>query len=199
MYEYKKYEMPKEVHTFWASAENPDGIKGGAAQTNSGRKGSAYIRLKSGESYVMAHADGSGIIRRIWVTINNRTIEVLRGLKIQMFWDNCDKPAIDVPIGDFFCNSLGRATNFDNVWFSNPEGRSFNCYLPMPFKKGMKISITNESTQNIGSFYYDVNYTLGVEIPERSMYLHAFFNRENPTKPLIDYTLLPKIYGAGLR
>ncbi len=197
MNEHKLYEMPKAVYTFWASAENPDGLKGSAAKSKGGRKGNAYISLEPGDEFIMAHADGPGVVRRIWVTINNRTVEMMRGLKLQMFWDQCDKPAVQVPIGDFFCNALGRATDFDNIWFSNPEGRSFNCFLPMPFKKGMKITITNETPQKLHSFYYEVDYTLGDDIGGNNMYLHAYFNRENPTTPLRDYAILPEIHGTG--
>jgi hypothetical protein len=54
------FTMPEQkVETRWANAENPTGEKGKAAQTNAGRKGSAYAELKAGQSRVLAEATGT--------------------------------------------------------------------------------------------------------------------------------------------
>jgi hypothetical protein len=44
------------------------------------------------------------------VTIDNRTPEMLRALRIDMYWDDESKPALSVPFGDFFSVVLGRLT-----------------------------------------------------------------------------------------
>jgi hypothetical protein len=31
-----------------------------------------------------------------------------------------------------------------SCFFSNPEGRSFNCYIPMPFQKRARVVVKNE-------------------------------------------------------
>lgn len=191
------YHLPENIQTRWASAENLHAAKGAGGQAGKGRKGSPCHGLKAGESFVMAHAEGCGTVRRIWVTIDNRTPEMLRGIKIEMFWDGEVKPAVQAPLADFFCTALGRNTAFENIWFSNPEGRSFNCRIPMPFKKSMKIMVTNETDKDLGMFFYDVNYTLGEEHGPNVPYFHAHYRRENPTSLLQDYEILPRIEGRG--
>lgn len=193
------YSVPKGVETRWASAENLDGARGAGGQAHFGRKGAACkTPLKAGEQFVMAHAEGvSGVIRRMWVTISERTPELLRGIVIRMYWDGADKPAVEAPLNDFFCLSLGRMVAFENAWFDNPEGRSFNIRIPMPFRKGFKIEVTNESPVDLAMFFYDVNYTLGDTLDEDSCYFHAYYRRENPTMLRQDYEILPHITGRG--
>ena len=191
--------MPKgNIQTRWASAENWKGEKGVGGQANAGRKGSPAFLLKAGESKVLAEVSGqSGMVRRIWTTINDRSPKMLRGIKIEMYWDGADKPAVAAPIGDFYGHGLGRMATFQNALFSSPEGRSFNCRIPMPFKTGMKIVVTNETDKDLRMFFYDVNYTLGDEHPDDVLYFHAHFRRENPTTLKEDYELLPKVAGRG--
>jgi hypothetical protein len=122
---------------------------------------------------------------------------MLRGVRLDMYWDGASKPAVSAPIGDFFGQGLGRPVCFESALFSNPEGRSFCSFLPMPFKTGMKIVATNETDADIQMYFYDVNYTIGDALPEDVGYLHAHFRRENPTTLRQDYEFLPKVEGKG--
>ncbi len=192
------FSIPKNVQTRWANGENWDAVKGAAGKADFGRKGSPCRRnLKAGESFVMAHAEGQGCVRRIWVTINDRSPKMLRGLKLEMFWDGAAKPAVQVPLGDFFGVALGRNVKFENAFFGNPEGRSFNCCIPMPFKKGMKIVATNESDTDLAMFFYEVNFTLGDPLPPDAPYFHSHYRRENPTTLRKDFVILPRVSGRG--
>ncbi len=191
------YEVTGGIETRWASAENWDAARGQGGRANHGRKGSACRSLDAGESFVMAHAGGSGCVRRIWVTINDRSKEMLRGLVLRMYWDGTDKPAVEAPLGDFFCLSLGRNTAFTNAWFDNPEGRSFNCRIPMPFRNGFRMTVSNESPRKLDMFFYDVNFTLGDVHTDDVCYFHAFWHRENPTRMRRDFEILPRVEGRG--
>lgn len=192
------YVLPEGVETRWASPENPGGERGKAGEANAGRKGRPSLPLKAGESLTLAEARGSsGMVRRIWATINDRSPRMLRGLRIEMFWDGASKPAVSAPFGDFFGLGLGQMTTFHSAFFSSPEGRSFNCYIPMPFRTGMKIVVRNESGADLRSLYYDVDYTLGDRHPEGALYFHAHYRREAPTAFQRDYEILPKIAGKG--
>jgi hypothetical protein len=114
-----------------------------------------------------------------------------------MYWDGEEKPAVSAPLGDFFGHGLGRMATFESALFSSPEGRSFNCCVPMPFKKGMKIVATNETEYGCWAFFFEVDYTIGDRIGDEVMYFHAYWRRENPTTVKKDYELLPKVEGAG--
>lgn len=192
------FTKPQGVLTRWASPENPKAEKGKAAMSGGGRKGSAFFPLKSGESRILAEETGfSGTIRRIWATIQDRDAVMLRGIRLDFYWDNSKTPAVSVPLGDFFGIGLGYTATFESALFTNPEGRSFNCYIPMPFKSGMKIVVTNESPKDLEMFFYDVNYTIGDNHGEDILYFHAHYRRENPTSFQQDYKILPKVYGSG--
>jgi hypothetical protein len=192
------YTFPSGVETRWTSPENPRGGKGSAAQSNGGRKGRASIPLRAGEQVTLAEAHGtSGVVRRIWATISDRSPAMLRGLKIEMFWDDATEPAVSAPLGDFFGLGIGEMATFQAALFASPEGRSFNCYVPMPFKSSMKIVVTNESGKDLPLLFYDVNYTLGDRHGADMLYFHAHFRRESPTKLQHDFEILPRVVGKG--
>ena len=191
------FRLPDNIVTRWASSENFDALPGQAGKANFGRKGSACRPLAAGESFVMAHGEGSGTLRRIWVTLRERSPEMLRGIVIRMYWDGAEKPAVEAPIGDFFCTALGRLAPFENAWFDNPEKRSHNIRIPMPFRKGFKVTATNESPKDLGMFFYDVNFTLGDEHGPDVGYFHAHYRRENPTTLRRDFEILPRVEGRG--
>ncbi len=192
------YTFPEGTETRWASPENPKGEKGKAAQTNGGRKGRPAVPVKTGEQLTLAEVHGSsGTVRRIWVTINDRSPAMLRGLKIEMFWDGAATPAVSAPFGDFFGHGLGHMNAFQSALFASPEGKSFNCYIPMPFKTGMKIVVTNESGKDLQLLFYDVDYTLGDKHDADTLYFHAYFHRENPTTLQRDFEILPHVAGKG--
>ena len=72
------YTFPGNVETRWASPENPTGEKGQAGKANAGRKGSPAFPLLAREQRVLAEVSGtSGTIRRIWVTIFDRSPKML--------------------------------------------------------------------------------------------------------------------------
>lgn len=192
------YTLPEGVQTRWASPENPGGEKGKGAQTNDGRKGRPAVPIKAGEQVTLAEIRGSsGTVRRIWATINDRSPAMLRGLKIEMFWDGAIKPAVSAPLGDFFGLGLGQMVAFQSAFFSSPEGKSFNCYIPMPFRTGMKIVVTNESGKDLDLFFYDVDYTVGDKHDASVLYFHSYYRRENPTELQKDFEILPRTLGKG--
>jgi hypothetical protein len=114
-----------------------------------------------------------------------------------MYWDDQTKPAVDVPLGDFFCAGLGIPVAFQSELFTNPEGRSFNCYIPMPFKKAARITITNESTTDLASLFFDIDFMRLNKAPVNMLYFHACWNRAIHAPLGKDFELLPAIQGRG--
>lgn len=180
----------------WASFENPTAAKGKAAMENYGAKGHPSDEINAGETKVLLNTKDAGIINRIWITIDDRSPEMLRSLKLEMFWDDASKPAVSVPLGDFFGMGLGKTTTFHNALFANPEGRSFICYIPMPFKTAAKIQVTNESDKRLTHIFYDVDFQ---QTPWKNdnLYFHAYWHRDTATKLAEDFELLPRIKGKG--
>lgn len=192
------YQVPDGVSTRWASPENRQGNAGQGGQANGGRKGSAFVPLKANEQLVLAESHGvSGTVRRVWLTISDRSPAMLRGLKIEMFWDGSKKPAVSAPVGDFFAFGTGHMAPFQSALLSSPEGKSFDCIIPMPFKTDMKIVITNESGKDLALLFYDVDYTLGDQHGGNDLYFHAHFFHQNPTELKHDFAVLPETRGKG--
>ena len=183
-------------HTRWASFENPSAGKGTAGHENNMAKGHAFERLPSGTSVNLLNYDGAGVVTRMWITVSDRSPNMLRSLVLRCYWDGSEKPAVEVPLGDFFsCGSC--LCRFENELFSSPEGRSFNSYVPMPFKKSAKITVTNESKTDLSHIFYDVNMTIGDETDTNALYFHCHWNRVKNTALGEDYVILPKINGKG--
>ena len=178
---------PKQVRTRWYTFENRNAEKGAGGQANFGRKGAPNTPLANGDTLVLADIAESGTVRRIWMTLFHMEPAALRGLRIEMYWDGASKPAVQAPLGDFFCMSMGHMVPFENALFSSPEGRSFNCIVPMPFRKAAKILLINESGSDNG-VYYEVDVTLGDRHDDQTLYFHAYWRRENPTTLRQDYS-----------
>ena len=182
--------------TRWISPENPAGTKASAGKANQGAKGSAFLTVKAGEQLVMMDVKGAGIIRRMWISGTiPRTEEQRRMVRIDMYWDGSKKPAVSAPIGDFFGLGLGLSVPYKNALFSNPEGRSFNFTIPMPYRTGARIVITNESSAH-ALVWYDINYTVET-VPEDAMYFHAYWDRNPNTTLGVDHVILPEVKGKG--
>lgn len=191
------YHMPaNKVETRWYTWENPKGEKGRGGTARHGRKGAPAVGIGKGQSLVLADIDGPGTIRRMWATLWNRSPKALRGLKLEMYWDGAETPAVQAPFGDFFGHSHGHMTAFENACFASPEGRSFNSFVPMPFRKHAKIVLINETDEDNG-IYYEVDATLGDTHPDNTLYFHTFWRRENMTEVRRDMTILPKVEGEG--
>ena len=188
------YEMPANPQSRLSSFENPNSIKGNGGKTNKTAKGNAFENMEPGETKKLLDIKGEGAIQRIWLTIDHNPVK-LRSLRLQFFWDGSNKPAVDVPLGDFFGYNLGKQIAFQSALFSSGEGRSYNCYIPMPFKKAAKVLLINEGTERV-KLFYDIDFLLQ-KLPLNSLYFHAYWNRQQSGQLGDDYILLPKIEGKG--
>lgn len=191
------FRMPEGVKTGLSSFENMNGVKGAGGKTNKTAKGNAFEPLKAGESKVLLNTNEPGIIQRMWFTIQNRDPQMLRSLRFQIFWDGAAKPAVDVPFGDFFVANLGKTVAFQSALFSSPEGRSYNCYIPMPYRKAAKVVLTNEGTTDQPLLFYDIDFISVKTIPADALYFHAYWTRQKDNKLKEDFEVLPVLKGKG--
>jgi hypothetical protein len=181
----------------WSSPENINGERGAGGKINQGAKGRPYIMMPPKKALELLNIEGQGIIQRIWITTTNQNPVTLRSMKIDMYWDGESKPAVSAPLGDFFGMGLSHRTPFENALFANPEGRSFNCFIPMPFRKGAKIVVTNESPSQLIDIYFDVDYTLIDQWDPANLYFHAYWHRDTATTLGEDFEILPHVTGKG--
>jgi hypothetical protein len=193
------YRFQEGKTTRWASFENPDAEKGKGGIVGKGAKGYPYHVLMPGESVNLLDIKGAGVINRIWLTADDlfHIPDEHRSMKIEMFWDGSQKPAVSAPLEDFFNQVFGQMVAFDNHLFSSPEARSFMSYVQMPFRKGAKILITNESENYTHRIFYDINMTMVEKHDDNVMYFHAYWRRDKATQPGVDFEISPKLKGKG--
>lgn len=145
------------------------------------------FHVKPNESRTFAELDGTGIITHIWITLQSDSeIQdpfLLRKVYLSFYWDDEDNPSVLAPIGDFFGMGHAKSKNFvsEVLQMSPEDGKGFNCWWPMPFKKGARLVVTNETNVDI-LFYFYVNYEQRNNLPPDTLYFHALWNRECPTK-----------------
>jgi hypothetical protein len=136
-----------------------------------------------GETRTMADMTGPGAVRHIWVTTMSREDAYLRKCVLRAYWDGAETPCVEAPLGDFFGVGHGMMVDFwsQPLTMSPRDGRGFNCFFPMPFTSGGRITITNEGERRL-VFYYYVDYeTYDAPPAQPSGYFHAQWRRENPT------------------
>ena len=101
---------------------------------------------------------------------------------IEVFYDDASEPSISVPCLDFFGLPHGRPAPYASALSAAQEGRGFNCWLPLPFWRRIRIELTNGSKRRF-PFYYQVAYTLGPEPARTACCTPASGARTRPAAP----------------
>lgn len=138
------------------------------------------VTIESGETKVLAEIPGAGIIKHIWFTIACDDPMLRRNAILRMYWDGEEHPSVESPIGDFFGQGWGEKYNFISLPLAAApaDGNALNCYFPMPFGNGARITVENQSDQPIKSFYYYIDYEEHPSMPPEAGRFHAWWNRE---------------------
>lgn len=190
--------VPQETRSI--SFENPTGKKGkggmAASKIGVGRKGAALRNLDPGQTVILCDFEGPAVIRRMWATLPAKK-ENLLGFVIRAYWDYQETPSIEAPIGNFFGAAHGIAKAYQSAVHSMTDSAGMSIFLPMPFTKHAKITVTNEGTEKFVPFYYQIDLTIRETLPSDVGRLHVLYRRENPTTLGEDFTILPKRTGMG--
>ena len=104
--------------------------------------------FKPGEKRTIADIKGTGVINHIWVTIAPQPPMLSRNdIIIRMYWDGNEYPSVESPIGPFFGQGWDERYNYASLPLSaGPDsGTGMSCYFMMPFEKGARIEIENQS------------------------------------------------------
>jgi Protein of unknown function (DUF2961) len=61
--------------------------------------------------------------------------------------------------------------------------KALNCFFPMPFQKHARITVTNEGTQKVNAFYFNIDYRVyPTALPADTLYFHAQYRQAAPAK-----------------
>jgi len=147
-----------------------------------------YVTIRKGETAVLADIKGAGIITRIWLTIASADKYFLRRILLRMYWDGEENPSVEVPVGDFFGTGF-QYTHYLSALVGMSSGGYYS-YFPMPFSNGARIEAVNETGQDVGSFYYHIDYQQIRSLESDVGRFHAQWRREPRTEKGKDYTVL---------
>jgi hypothetical protein len=186
------------------SAENPHGEPGGGAKAvpDAGNAGSRLgkgwkirpcITLPKGSTTTLAEIEGPGAITHIWITADQKAY---RDCVLRFHWDNEVSPSVEVPVGDFFACGHGLRYKVNSLPVTvNPSG-GFNSYWPMPFRVSCRITVENQSNEDIGGFFYQISYEKR-EVADQAAYFHAQWRRSLTSRENPEHVILDGVAGKG--
>lgn len=177
------------------SFENPSGAPGAAGSAHGGRKGAPNRMIEAGERVLLGDVEGPGRIRHLWMTFPPMPPTDMRALWLEITWDDAPGPSVCAPCLDFFGLPHGRPVPLSSALVAAQEGRGFNAWIPMPFRRRARIEIVNGSKRRF-PLYYQIAYSEGPVADDAGL-LHASFRRENPTELRRDFTIVEGIAGPG--
>lgn len=146
-----------------------------------GGNGDCLGGIKDGDKITLMDVKGAGVIDHIWITIAPEAAKANRNdIIIRMYWDGNTFPSVESPIGPFFGNGWNETYNFVStpLTVSPGWGKSYVSYFAMPFAKGARIEIENQTGVNLESFYFNIDYTEMPALPENTGRFHAWFNHQ---------------------
>lgn len=173
---------PPEGHRNRVSSYNPEGYNGD------------NVMIVPGELRELCHLKGSsGLIQRIWFTIDSRDSTYLQNVKINMTFDG-EKTVNGIPVGMFSGTGPWRVNDISTPLINVMRSRrlnkdqpgvgagSFNIHFPMPYTGEAKIEIFNGSSVAIKIFFY-IDY-LEKPFQEEPLLFHATYNIRSLTEPV---------------
>jgi hypothetical protein len=164
------------------------------AQDYSSRKQSSYDRtggnhdswvIPPGVTQEVFQAAGPGLITHIWFTMGGAGEHHLKEVVLRMYWEQQEKPSVEVPIGDFFGLNLGQYSLYQSAFMNCASVRALNCYFAMPFRSSARITVTNEGKQKVGDFYSNIDYRLVPSLPKTTLYFHAQYRQATPNRAVV--------------
>jgi len=111
--------------------------------------------VPAGDTRILSDMKGPGCVKHIWTTTTHEE-NLLRRLVLRMFWDGEETPSVLCPLGDFFGLGHARGTYFSALPMQVSH-LAMNCYFPMPYAEGAKVTVTNDSDKD-GFLYFHVDY-----------------------------------------
>jgi hypothetical protein len=186
------------------SPENFDGAKGGGGRATDGTgaysarelgvgwKVSPSIEIPGEATAEIAAIDGPGVITHMWLTTHR---DHWRSLVLRAHWDGSSRPAVEVPVGDFFGQGWCEFAQLSSVPVAvNPHG-GFNSYWPMPFPAEARLTLENLAPAP-ATVYYQINYEIDVDVTGAG-YLHTQFHRDNPLPVGDTHPIVDRVTGSG--
>ncbi len=146
--------------------------------------------IAPGETRVLAEITGPGSIVHFRDNITSDEPHHLQLHVLRIYWDGEREPSVEVPIGDFFGIGFGftektssALMNIDrrrgSITDPAASGAARNCYIPMPFARSARMTLTNEGKQR-SLHWFELNYRSYAQLPPDQRYFHAQYRQATP-------------------
>jgi hypothetical protein len=157
-----------------------DYVQKRASSYDRGGGNADYRKIAPGETLVLLDDRGPGEITHIWSTMWAGGVP-LKALVLRMYWDGEPTPSVESPLGDFFGLGFGDYVVYESTPLAVAPERALNCFFPMPFQKHARITVTNEGSQDVPNFYFNIDYrAFGKPLPAELLYFHAQYRQASP-------------------
>ncbi len=157
------------------------------------------MTIPPGAALTVWSADGADIIETLQVAVqaeNDISVAeretLLRSLIIRMYWDGVDAPSVNAPIGALG-GSMWREIQYGSAYFGM-SGGVYRIAFPMPFRKGARIDVLNESRMRV---QVATAVKVSGENPSDALgYFHA--NWRKSTADRVGHPhVIARVYGRG--
>jgi Protein of unknown function (DUF2961) len=146
--------------------------------------------LQPGQTLVLADIRGPGCIVHFRDNITSHEPHHLQHHILRAYWDGEAEPSVEAPIGDFFGVGFGFTEKFSSALMAIDQrpgkltdpaafGAARNCYVPMPFKRSARLTLTNLGKQT-SQHWYEVNYRSYRKASMDEGYFHAQYRQATP-------------------
>ena len=145
----------------------------------------------AGETVVLADLTGPGVVTHIWFTVAANEYAWPRLLRLRVYYDGSSVPSVDCPVGDFFGVGHGFERPVNSLMIrDSSSGRSRNSYWQMPFRRRVRITVTNEGRRRVANLYFHVDWKKVPALPADTGYFHARYRQALPARPGNPYEIL---------
>jgi len=148
--------------------------------------------IAAGETRVLADVSGPGCIVHLRDNVTSNEPHHLQFHILRIYWDGEKEPSVETPFGDFFGIGFGFTERYSSALMSIDQrrgaltdsaafGAARNCYIPMPFAKSARITLTNEGKES-SRHWVEINYRTYAQAPENQLYFHAQYRQGTPPR-----------------
>ena len=150
-----------------------------------------FWTIAPGQTRVLAEIKGPGTIVHFRDNITSNERHHLQLHILRIYWDGESEPSVEVPIGDFFGVGFGFTEKYSSALMCIDQrrgkpsptpaanGAARNCYIPMPFARSARMTLTNEG--KVPSLHWvEINYRTYTERSPDLRYFHAQYRQGTP-------------------
>ncbi len=191
------YEFSDQIEPRWFTFENINGEKGAGGKENLGAKGHPCDYIKPGETKTLMNMQGAGIINRIWITISDRSPEMLRSLGLKYSGTMKKNPPYLFLSVIFSAWDLAGLHPLKMPCLPIRKVVHLTALFPCPSKRRPGLYLQMNPIKILDMVFFDIDVQQLKSWDDDFLYFHAYWHRDTATTIAMDYEILPEVKGKG--